>query len=330
MALWARVHLRLNHRYLDNRERRMSLGRRTCRRPFVNSVCVGFVACCLLSWRLSLAKRPLVTFHKIGEHGRLGNQIFQVAATIGIAEQNNARWAFPKSIETTAVGKLFQLRGESTLNRRVAIRLKEKQETFYEVTLPEIAANEVISLHGYYQSRQYFAQSGEALREVLKISPVLTQAVKEKVPEVNVHGSVTMHVRRGDFQSYGPLYYVLHPQYYVAALDMIKNDIDVVIVVTDDEKWCTENLLGLIPYTTIISHSEDELFDFVLLHLGKHIIIANSSFSWWAAFLKGLLTNWTDVGTVVAPTPWYNRAGRLAKLNRLSFYPPSWKLLETD
>ena len=314
---------------------------RTRRGPSAQAKLVMFLVCVLFVIYLTLARDTQgcgnknsfhVTFLEIGQYGRLGNQLFQMASTIGIAESHCAKWSFPTSIGTTSVGKLFGLKGDSRLEPLSAVRYDELNETYYRIELPR--TRRVVSLHGYFQSRQFFDKSASTLRKHMKISHQLLRKVQKRVPEVQDVNSVTMHVRRGDFKLYPGKYYTLDMTYYSAALNEISTPIDSVIVVTDDADWCMKNIIDRIPFKTILSpfygEEDSELLDFVLLYLGKHTITANSSFSWWAAFLKQLQSSFKHAGTVVAPDQWYDPTGELTHLNTHSFYPPSWKLVHVD
>ena len=269
----------------------------------------------------------VVTFALIGKRGRLGNQLFQVASTIGVAESEKRVWAFPESISETSVGVLFGLRGNALLRGAQTIEVKEQDETDFKITLPVRQHGVAVSLNGYFQNWQTFQDSFDTIRKYLTLDDRLLNKVLEKVPEVSMENSVTLHVRRGDYVNTNNLYLLLDTQYYMNALASIPN-VDVVIVVSDDSYWCRENLLLSTSARIVFSPFDDELSDFVLLYLGKHLITANSSYSWWAAFLKGLYSNWTHPGTIIAPERWYTSGGKLAKLNRRSFFPSSWILIK--
>lgn len=277
-------------------------------------------------WDNDNVSRPVaLTFARIGQHGRLGNQLFQISATIGIADSNNLTWGFPESISTTSAGRLFNLQGNSSLKVLRCLEYLEENENTYNISLPMIPANSLLSLHGYFQSWQYFEQSAHSLRDFLQLDPKLITSVKKEVPQVMLPNSVTLHVRRGDYEKLPRQYQLLDKSYYIGALSAIE-DIDVVIIVSDDVVWCKEHLIPSIKHNVIIPPPGDELFDFVLLHLGKHIVIANSTYSWWAAFLKVIYGR--NFGVTVAPSKMFKSGGVLSHLNRPSFFHPSWHIVE--
>jgi len=96
-------------------------GRRTCGALRWNVLLFTLVLFIIASLKKSrLIERPttrwrcqknILSFTRIGQHGRLGNQLFQVASTIGIAEANGMTWKFPAHISSSSVGRLFGLEG---------------------------------------------------------------------------------------------------------------------------------------------------------------------------------------------------------------------------
>ena len=118
-------------------------------------------------------------------------------------------------------------------------------------------------------------------------------------------------------------------EFYLRALRRL-HKVDVIIIVSDDTEWCKEHFAPeLMPGVKVVySPFSDEHLDFVLLFLGKHSIIANSSFSWWSAYLKILLKSREEIGQVIAPRPWYHPLGHLSKLNTDTFYPHNWQVLD--
>lgn len=270
--------------------------------------------------------RATVTFAKIGEYGRLGNQLFQIAATIGIAETHGYNWGFYENLDRSAAGRLFALRGQLR-NERVTVHYQEQQGTYYDVSLPKLRGSDVLALGGYFQDRKYFERSLVTLGKYLQLPEELLEVVRETVPEVESDFSVALHVRRGDYVELQALYNVLDVNYYIRALKLLQTRIDTIIIVSDDIPWCKEHLESVLPHRLVYSPFQDELQDFALLHLARTLVIANSSFSWWAAFLKHVSlrsTSNSTVDRVFAPALWYNLSGAFAHLNHDDFLPDEW------
>ena len=271
-------------------------------------------------------KACFLTSMKIGDPntGYLGNQIFQIASMIGIAENLKLPWKFPAKINTTRVGLLFELEGEYIDPKNIE-KYEEKNLNFHQVQLGECSKSGV-SLEGYFQSPKYFENSLATLRKVLTINKSFLDRIAEQIPAVTAQNSVTVHVRRGDYTGLTQVYSLPSVEYYQRALSRL-NSVDTVIIISDDIEWCKKNLGPALPHEVLYSPFRDELSDFVLLLLGKHSVLANSSFSWWSAYLKMLL-NIHRGSQVVAPRPWYNPSGVNSYANTDSFYPPWWTILD--
>jgi hypothetical protein len=261
----------------------------------------------------------------VGQYGRLGNQLFQLASTVGIAESNDMHWDFPPSIASSSAGQLFSIQGGFTKSINEISHHQEVTEVFYNVSLPAVPSR-AISLAGYFQSLQYFENSLDSIRRLLREpSRDIQETVKRKVPSILSDKTVALHVRRGDYLTLNHIFNVLTPKYYQDALGTFDN-VERVVIVSDDIGWCKENLAD-IHDSVVFSPFTDELHDFVLLYLSKNVIIGNSSFSWWAAFLGRLHAD-VPKGPVVAPSPWFNESGPNAYANRREYYPKSWKVIQ--
>ena len=146
-----------------------------------------------------------------------------------------------------------------------------------------------------------------------------------EISNISLADAVTMHVRRGDYLELNHIYNILGVEYFLQALSILRDPISWVIIVTNDKEWCKEHLEPRISHSVVYSPFDDPLHDFVLLHLGRRMILSNSSFSWWAAYLK-IVYGETSY-SVTAPRYYYNTSGPLAYLNRDSYYPETWNLL---
>lgn len=270
--------------------------------------------------------RPTVTFARIGEEGRLGNQMFQLAATIGLARKHKYDWDFFPNVRKSSVGQLFRISGKLVPGKdHIDMHYSEQSELYYDVILPKGDHTSVVSLSGYFQDYRYFVAYLDVLDNYLKLPQSMIDYIQKRVPEVNSPFTVALHVRRGDYVKLHDLYNLLDEGYYTRALALVKGKIDAVVVISDDLAWCKKYLAPKIPYKVVYSPFRDELSDFLLLHLSKTLIISSSSFSWWAAFLKHVRSrSLDDTARIFAPDTWYNVSGRFAYMNRDSFLPPAW------
>lgn len=160
-------------------------------------------------------------------------------------------------------------------------------------------------LEGYWQNEKYFLNIREILQKEFVYKGELTDKQKEIIQEMHQGNSVAVHVRRGDYLSEKNRYtYVCLPIiYYQRAISYLQNNIENLrlYIFSDDIPWCKENFLeyeNLMYIDESVSNSAQT--DFELMRNCKHFIIANSTFSWWPAWLAD-----NEDKTVVAPIQWF-------------------------
>ena len=185
-------------------------------------------------------------------------------------------------------------------------------------------------LTGYWQNEEYFAHHKAQVKEAFLFPPLAAE--KQKFAQVIAAApvSVALHVRRGDYVN-GPVQLGTATQaYYREAVKLVKNRVSAskleslsVFVFSDDSQWVKQNLdLGdeykvvFVPSTS----AESPLDDMHLMSLCSHHVIANSSYSWWGAWLA------QSEGIVCAPDPWF--AG--APLGSASPCPARWERIEGE
>ena len=147
-----------------------------------------------------------------------------------------------------------------------------------------------IFLNGYFQSEEYFQDYREDLLK--QIVPVYEQdkVYKEFLAEIQKVSSVAVHIRRGDFvKGDGFAYhYILEREYYLKAIQIIISKIEtpVFYCFSDDIEWVKENIgsSGTFKFISLTTPNAD-IDEMMLMKNCKHIITANSTFSWWAAWL---------------------------------------------
>lgn len=176
-----------------------------------------------------------------------------------------------------------------------------------------------IYLHGYWQSQKYFETIAGQLREDLRFTTELNAANAALATEIaRADTPVALHVRRGDYMASGS-YAACSPAYYRAAADLLAAELGrplTCFVISNDPAWARDNLdLG---QETVFVDLNDETtghFDLHLISLCAHNVIANSTFSWWGAWLN------THPGKlVVAPKDWFAKE----KLNNADICPEDW------
>ena len=139
----------------------------------------------------------------------------------------------------------------------------------------------LIFLEGYFQSYLYFQEYKDQIRADISLNFERSKAIDSIADNIVHSNSVNIHVRRIQYS------HLLTLEYYEKAIDIIKKNINnpVFYVFSDNIDWCRENFKGLGSFTFVVHDITDEAADMWLMTQCKHHIIANSSFSWWGAWL---------------------------------------------
>ena len=176
-------------------------------------------------------------------------------------------------------------------------------------------------LEGYWQSEKYFCHIVDVLRRDFTLASALNgenQAILRKMTGTE---SVSLHVRRGDYvtNAHTAQYHgVCSLDYYRAAVKHIAEHVYApnFFVFSDDTDWVEANLEIDHPMTLVRVNGPDQgVLDMALMKSCRHHIIANSSFSWWGAWL-----NPSHEKHVVAPSRWFNQGA----LDTRDLIPESW------
>ena len=159
-------------------------------------------------------------------------------------------------------------------------------------------------LFGYFQSEKYFVGISDFIRQELRQDIISTALpVRQVADKIEATEAVSIHVRRRDYLK-SARHNVCTANYYVKAIDYIKLHLNSphFFVFSDDIAWCKANLsIDHCDFVDISEPEEQPMIDFQLMGLCQHHIIANSSFSWWPAWL-----NDSSEKIVVTPDRWVN------------------------
>lgn len=180
---------------------------------------------------------------------------------------------------------------------------------------------EQVLIAGWLQSESLFAHRATAIRAALAMEPA-TAMFRRWRDELAAPGAVVVHVRRGDLvQPKYRKFAVQSPAYYEEAARLVaeRTGADRFFVFTDDPAWVRAQV-RLPGTTTLVSGDPDAtaIDEFSLMRLARHFVMANSTFSWWAAWLGE-----RPDSCVVAPAHWLAAGGRFPDL-----VPDRWTTLD--
>jgi hypothetical protein len=156
-----------------------------------------------------------------------------------------------------------------------------------------------------------------SLIELLSINDTITNKALLYINDNNGYRSVVIHIRRTDYLNDNSIHHVLDKDYFLNGIEFIKKSISnpIFIFISDDIKWVKDNFDFKNNANFKIVESNDTFFDFSLLRLAEHLIISNSTFSWWGAFL-----NRNSNKIIVAPSKWLKIDDKVLKQS----YPLNW------
>jgi hypothetical protein len=237
--------------------------------------------------------------------GGLGNQLFQWAIAENLAILNNTNYLFDISFYSNQNHRKFELHKFKKIPVNIAQRENINVSNLNIINECLLNSNEIVYklpsyLYGYWQNENFFKESESSIRLKLKIEDDLDMYIKNKYPILN-ENTVSMHVRRTDYLSLSDYHYNQSLNYYNHAYDILNDKNINVIVFSDDINWCKENMkFDNIHYI----ENEDNIVDLYIMSKCKNNIIANSTFSWWGAWINENIEK-----KVFAPKNWFSHKG---------------------
>lgn len=266
--------------------------------------------------------------------GGLGNQMFQYAAGrslalkletklfLNIDSYQKGKSRLPRDFELyyfpncRKIAEIQSLRLVSRLKARIINLLIQnsasglfKEKTFsFDSNFNNLLENS--TLEGYFQSYKYFDDIRDILRDDFNIE-FQDEANKELALKLSSRDSVSVHIRRGDYISdkkVAAIHLCCEQDYYDRAFKLIEAKIENpnYFVFSDDINWVERNMnfsTAANGRLEFVKHNfnQSSYLDMALMSKASHHIIANSSFSWWAAYLAK-----NDQGLKIAPAKWFN------------------------
>lgn len=296
-------------------------------------VCIGIIGASLTVWKLIYPdtdnKETFITYSKLEQNGRLGNQLFQIAAIFGFKYAAKDKKVILKPWKYQNIFSITDsISFEDKIDVSKFIVLNEAEDFKFDDNNIQSYNKKSIDIDGYRQHFGYFHCIAHEIRRLFDIQSTFLQNVQKSLlenPLIN-HDEplIGLHVRRGDYVN-NKTHEVCNLAYYKAGIDYfrLKNPLSTIIIMTDDKEWCQQNLMN--EYNNILlSTFETEIDDFICLHLCEYKVISNSTFALWACWLDA---RWTS--EVILPTPWIN--GEKFKNNYECLYqvhPLNWHVYD--
>lgn len=273
--------------------------------------------------------------------GGIGNQLFQFAAALTLAQHLNAEIILDVS--------WYERKRQSVDKRHIeldkfldlsTIRLiKSRRHPKVEIALKAARNFKVISdakldlgafyslstrrhirMRGYWQSEAYFTPVVDFLRSSYSKHLMMSTLANEIANQIRSSVSLGIHVRRGDYitnRKTNSVHGVCGEDYFTNAtrLALKSTKIDKIYIFSDDIQWCRENLDLDVP-SVLVESVVSDTEQLKLLSLCKHHVISNSSFSWWAAWF-----GYSEEQVVIYPQAWFSDG------SSLKYMPARWTSL---
>ena len=258
--------------------------------------------------------------------GGLGNQLFQIFSTLSYAIRSNEKIAFLNSESVgTGITKvrntywnslLYKLKPFLTNDFSKYVIIREKEFIFNDI-ITEIYNNKISNIntcmYGYFQSYKYFQKNFEIIYRLLDIKKQKETVVKLDSNSISdLKNTVSMHFRLGDYKLFPKIYPIMNYEYYKKSFLYIENqnqnicNLNVLFFCEDEDLEDVNIIIERLQLEfpkNVFSRAPNSLKDWeqmLLMSCCKHNIIANSSFSWWGAYL-----NTTPNKIVCYPEVWF-------------------------
>ena len=218
--------------------------------------------------------------------GGIGNQMFQIAAATALAISNNDKAVFDfTKCHTPGQGNV-SIKYKDNIFKNITHITDLKYDYIFEEMTPniykKIPYQHNMLIKGYFQNICYFKEYIQIIQDLFYINPDHILYIQKQLPEIDNFNSVTsVHIRRGDYLKLPDIFPLCTKEYYNKAMNSLQNQ--KFVFISDDIEWVKQNYTGK---NIFYSELKDEILDLTLMTMCKNNIIANSSFSWWGAFLN--------------------------------------------
>ena len=275
--------------------------------------------------------------------GGLGNQLFQIFTTLSYAIKSGYIYNFTSAktlgggsttVRHTYWDSFFKELDPFTIdNFEEMFVIREKTFEYNNISLIDIKSSPNVMLYGYFQSYKYFQQEFNTICNLIKLHEIKTQTLQQNVYNIDqMNSTISIHFRMGDYKKIQHCHPIMKYKYYEKSISYVlqnavnmsnvlyfceDDDIDDVTDIIYDLK----NKFSNVTFT----RANPKLPDWqqlLIMSACAHNIIANSSFSWWGAYL-----NENNHKIVCYPSNWF---GSSIKHNTIDLFPDNWIKIKCD
>jgi hypothetical protein len=258
----------------------------------------------------------MLTHNTLGRNGRLGNQMFQYASTKGIALNNNLDYQIPK--HDHLLFDCFEMYSSLHKTNPAQGLLTYNEPHFHFDENLFTSCPDDRDLFGYFQTEKYFKNIKDEIKKDFTFKSYITESVLDISNIINSSKVFSIHFRRTDYSHQQDAHPFPSEKYYVDSINKFLDlNYDFGIVFSDDIEWCMHQ--DILNSDKIIFSRNNNYTDLYLMSQCHGHIMANSSFSWWGAWLSV-----KQEKNITVPDVWFG-----PKLNHdiKDLIPEDWKVL---
>lgn len=255
--------------------------------------------------------------------GGIGNQMFQYALGRCLAQKNNTELKldisdFYKYPDRKYMLDIFNIEAkiatQDEINELKSRNYVKEKNSYFDETILNLPDN--IYLEGYWQSEKYFKDIEDIIRKEFSFKEQPDEKNQKVLDNINNTNSVCIHFRRGDYTSSlrTKLFHgFCSNNYYKNGMKIIQKNVTSphFFIFSDEPEWVREHLKINYEFSVVDINPPEKGYEDLRLMLNcKHFIIANSTFSWWGAWLAS-----NPRKNVIAPKKWFGIISPNRKIN---------------
>jgi hypothetical protein len=263
-----------------------------------------------------------ITKTNLSDGPQLGSQMGNYAALYALSKKMNSEIVFIEKYLN--IGKKVKLFDAFNLNVEIKNELLNLSTYYVKDVLKDEQAfnlnpNENWDFSGWFHSYHYWHEYRNDLLKIFKFKDEINKIAQNNISIIKQDSSlpiVSMHIRRCDYLQVSSLN--LNPYYYESAINILLDKINnfKVLVFSDDIEWCKQNISGNNIY---YSDNNTNYVDMCMMSLCDHNIIANSTFSWWGAYL-----NQNSNKIIICPEDYIGESSPEYLFLNKNYYPQDW------
>ena len=263
--------------------------------------------------------------NNLGKNGRIGNQLFQYAALVGIAKKRGFDFRIPEHQELSKCFEMLHCGNRYGYIDGDEVELHESHE-FCEELYNECPNHATLS--GYFQSEKYFKDAQRLLRWDFRFKENIIDEVDEKYGDLLKDNPVSICVREYndhfDYANASQNHRNIPWNYFERAIEMLGKDRPYIICSNNLELCKNQDVFGgdNFYFNDIETKVEKSHFDLCLISKCHDFIVSNSTFSWWGAYLSP-----NPDKRIIAPDKWYGPG--LQHISTKDLFPETWEVIQS-